>query len=612
MWRMYTSVWPRLAVTIALPVALISTSVFALPENQPSNVGYAQHLQVLVNGEAGFLKKIDLIKRAKSELNIAYFIFEDDFTAAYMAEQLIEKSRTTKIRLLVDHMMTEKYASGTETSLRMLPYLAGIPNIEVRRFRDGSPEFKLFMRDRFKMQDPEAFIRGLSLQDPKQIEIALASSETIAAKMGPLKEALNEFRSEADPKLRNRKAMEAIVEFMFTRMLMPDAQNNEQPQPSGNLLTRFGRNVGRTLVRVRDAAADGKEFREHLRTFMRRMHHKIMISQTERGSEFLVGGRNISDEYHVQRTGIAGSAGEELLKGRSYPFVDSEISGVFTSATAGGRTLEKTFIENLWTAPEAAAVKERLTSAEQSKLRAKIRAKAARFEAYLSQYQVTAAKGVLSSSLAQVPMSYFENAAPADLKYKNINAEWHKQIAAAKKRVVMISAYFNFYPEMIEAIKKAVTNGATVEIYTNSPGSTDMNMVNFHSYQSMEHWLSQLGDKRSRVTIHELGFAPGQGSLHVKAIQIDDKILGVGSCNADPRSYLFDTNNMVFVQDSGLAMAFVDAYLKRFKEFSDMGNLPWYELTLEKARELLGEAVNNGPTGRMWILLNLPDIKEQL
>jgi hypothetical protein len=232
MWRMYTSVWPRLAVTIALPVALISTSVFALPENQPSNVGYAQHLQVLVNGDAGFLKKIDLIKRAKSELNIAYFIFEDDFTAAYMAEQLIEKSRTTKIRLLVDHMMTEKYASGTETSLRMLPYLAGIPNIEVRRFRDGSPEFKLFMRDRFKMQDPEAFIRGLSLQDPKQIEIALASSETIAAKMGPLKEALNEFRSEADPKLRNRKAMEAIVEFMFTRMLMPDAQNNEQPQPS--------------------------------------------------------------------------------------------------------------------------------------------------------------------------------------------------------------------------------------------------------------------------------------------------------------------------------------------------------------------------------------------
>lgn len=599
----------RLSVGLTLSLALISGPALALPENQPSNVGYAKNLQVLVNGEAGFLKKIDLINRATGEINMAYFILEDDFTSAYLIEQLVEKARTTKIRLLVDHMMTEKFTSGTENSLRVIPYLAGIPNIEVRRFRDASAEFKIFLKDQFKMRDVEAFIRGLSMQDPKQIEIALASSDSINAKMGPLRQTLAELRAESDPKLRNRKAMEAIVEFMFTRMLIPDGNDEPEPQGRRNIFT----GIARTIVRGRDAYADGKEFRQHLRNFMRRMHHKILISQTERGSEFLVGGRNISDEYHVQRTGVAGSAGAELLNGRSYPFVDSEITGVFTSAASGGRTLEKTFMETLWNAPEAAPVRLRLSDADQADLKAKLRAKAARFEAYSRQYQATASKGVLSSSLSQVPMSYFENAAPADLKYKNVNAEWHKLIAGAKKRVVMISAYFNFYPEMIESIKKLLDKpNTTVEIYTNSPDSTDMNMVNFHSYQTMDRWLSELGDRRNRVKIHELGFAPGQGSLHVKAIQIDDETLGVGSCNADPRSYLFDTNNMVFAKDPGLAVAFTDSYLKQFSTVSDMGNLPWYELTLARARELLHKAMTSGPTGRMWILLNLPDIKEQL
>ena len=109
--------------------------------------------------------------------------------------------------------------------------------------------------------------------------------------------------------------------------------------------------------------------------------------------------------------------------------------------------------------------------------------------------------------------------------------------------------------------------------------SADLQPVNQAAYPK----LIELID--AGVGIHELD--DGQGSLHTKCAAIGESCLIVGSYNLDPRSELYDTNNLIVLHEpSGATTA---AFRKARIE-----GLTWTRLTAEAARQLAGSRRSPG------------------
>jgi phosphatidylserine/phosphatidylglycerophosphate/cardiolipin synthase-like enzyme len=83
--------------------------------------------------------------------------------------------------------------------------------------------------------------------------------------------------------------------------------------------------------------------------------------------------------------------------------------------------------------------------------------------------------------------------------------------------------------------------GLTVNIYTKSIRSTDLRPVNQAAYPKLIELIEAGGG------IYELD--EGQASLHTKCAAIGDACLIVGSYNMDPRSELYDTNNLIVLHE---------------------------------------------------------------
>ena len=123
------------------------------------------------------------------------------------------------------------------------------------------------------------------------------------------------------------------------------------------------------------------------------------------------------------------------------------------------------------------------------------------------------------------------------------------------------------------AFMAAVRAGFTVNIYTNSIVTTDLKPVNQAAYPKLIALIE------AGVNIFELD--DDQGSLHTKCAAIGDTCLIVGSYHMDPRSELYDTNNLIVLQEpSGVATAV-------FRE-KRVAGLRWTRLTGERVRELSG------------------------
>lgn len=136
-----------------------------------------------------------------------------------------------------------------------------------------------------------------------------------------------------------------------------------------------------------------------------------------------------------------------------------------------------------------------------------------------------------------------------------------------RKRVVLHQGYVLFPANLLSALGK-MTSGewdcryVDVVILTNSPETTDLNIINFFARQQLKATLEQArgSSAKGKASIRVFEYkkqANAVLSLHSKVNVLGDDAI-IGSANADVRSYFMDTNNGIFVRG---AKKFTENYL---------------------------------------------------
>ncbi len=159
---------------------------------------------------------------------------------------------------------------------------------------------------------------------------------------------------------------------------------------------------------------------------------------------------------------------------------------------------------------------------------------------------------------------------------KYIHDIWLKEIPAvcaaatpeAPKRLILHNAYF-FPPANLTHELSRMVNGdydcsnVTVTVLTNSIQTTDLNVVNLaarHSLKAFSEFYQQKSDPAKRAKFDYFEYQPRPDSplsLHTKVSVFGDDVT-IGSANADVRSFMMDSNNVMLVRN---APGFVKEYL---------------------------------------------------
>ena len=570
--------------SIILITSLISCSVFLKTEDRapsstqldaflPSDLthsvlGEIGHPVIHLVGDSGFFKKVSMLENALpgSTISMAYFIFEDDYSSSFLVKKMLEAAdRGVKIRLIVDYFMSEKY-------IPWLKFIGSNSNIKIKRFRPPTKDFKNYLASELGMKASDSFIKGLMSQNSELLLTGMMSSDTIR----PLIES-------------QTKLLEELKKLNAAGGISPDELNSLKFSVLQSVMTNpqaFG--TVKSLIKMRS----------FLRTFLRRMHHKITIARTNNGKEFIVGGRNISDEYHIGAEELKHE--KNLLKGRSYPFYDCEVSGLF-SVNNFAEDFEDTF-NQLWDSTLAIALdNSQLDQNIFDEIQKNMSIKANTYLDNIARMKERGERGsyVISDKIAA---HYVENSYLSKLDGKEITLAWQHLIGNATSKIQIVSAYLYLYPELIESLKQAAANGVQIDIYTNSATTTDLSIVNVGAYSKMKDWINQIGS----IQFHELGLGKQEGSLHAKIINVDDIFVGIGSANSDPRSHLFDTNNLMimnFKNSTSVAQEVFSFYLKK---------LPWEKITPEKLQGILSYLQTDEKSKIVLKVTQLQDVIDQL
>ncbi len=499
-----------LTSTFALSLCFISAKALSAKEASLDEIlsqvpGVSTQLYAPVihqNGESDFFETLRLVKEAKpgSTVDMAYFIFEDDFSTSYLVKAMRERATQdgVQFRLLVDYIMSEAKPD-------FYSYLASILGVRVKRHLRPSPAFIRYLKEDLQLNNPHLLIHGLCLQN-------------------------------ADIILKELKTSKVLAPFfpLFEQVLPGGVTPDEMNLVMATLMSAEAIKLVPAL----------RPLEKHFENFSRRMHHKLILARTSRGLELSHGGRNRSDEYHVS---LSTPFGQSLLEKRNYPFFDLSISGVVAAEEESH--ISETF-NQMWNAgtyySELVRVPDKFNSRVQGDM---IDEKSLIFERGIAELRAQSLLGYRSLNDQSFRIKYFEN---KNKQSKFISEAWARIFSeVAKNKITIISAYFFLYPELFDPLLDAMKRGVEVDVYTNSLLTTDMNIVNIASYQAFEEWMLKV--PKEKLKLFELDTRGKKGSLHAKIFFVDDIYMGVGSANSDPRSHHLDTNNFSFIRLDSLA-----------------------------------------------------------
>ena len=480
-------------------------------------------IRLLAGNSAAWRARRALIVRANRSIDLCYFIVETDASSAALVLDLIAAAqRGVKVRVLVDYLMTYPHA----------PLLRGLAQggamIEVRRF--GAPSAKWLQALTGGGIDAKRFVEGLATQNTALIleSISTALPKSIAAS---LRNTLHRYEQGARTFVLRVFEIFQEARSKLGELLQLATNNAGRGDPSvPGLLDRLKAKI----EEVRRGVALVIEIIRGLEAFLHRTHHKLLLAD---GRTFIMGGRNLADAYQC----------EAPASGR--PFRDVDVQAV-EGGEADGAHAEA--FEALWRSAGAEPLDaaHALDAGEPALAADQIRALARTLD------DVVAAE--VPSDVHQLPdlAGYIVNNLPGNGGDAAITRAYTERIravtaSAAGQTIDIVSAYAYFQDQasgspslrdLRDAVAAAARAGHTVNIYTNSIDSTDLKSVNAAAYRA----FSDLID--CGVHVHEL--APGQGSLHAKVAAIGDDWLMIGSFNMDPRSELYDTNNLIVLQDA--------------------------------------------------------------
>ena len=520
------------------------------PRNPASNDNESGFTDLVVmnrNSDA-YKSKRRLIQSATQSIDLSYFIVGQDMTTAKLMLDVLGavRTRSVKVRILVDYFQSQD-------QLPLLLFLNQQPNVEVRRFRPPERQWISLLNQ--NGIHPGQFVVGLEDSNADLLQKALAKS----------------------PYGRIYAAKKAKT-------------------PDGDL----GALVLKTLQ-------DGSTFPSSvaieagLNRFFHRTHHKLMVID---GKCFQMGGRNLADEYNLEKQDVpTGWKGE-------YIFQDTDVSGCESDTH-----IQQDSFNRLWTSRfSVPATQDIYTAASRVAVpAAAIQALSrggvedlARTSPYGEDLQLSADAVPLGSMRGRIVQNFPVDEGGA----LEILDEYLARIDAATESIDLVSAYFyadDSFKEprlnrLFELLKqKAQTGKTAVRVYTNSIGSTDLNMVNLVAFTKYPELI------QSGVQLFEMSAAAG--SLHTKSatfkgVDADGKPsnwLLIGSYNLDARSHLFDTNNLLVLQDDDTGTAGAAFRLHRIESLRQGGF--WNSPDLAQETQIIG-----AKTQKLQLLETLHDM----
>ncbi|MFT3720814.1 phospholipase D-like domain-containing protein [Pseudorhodoferax sp.] len=481
------------------------------------------------NGEAWQAKRA-LIAEATATLDLAYFIVEPgDATTAQLLQDLRAAARRgVRVRLLADYLMTVRQTDA-------LRALAAEPGLQVRQYGAPPPDWLQALAE--AGIDADAFITGLSAGNASQVVAALQGSPLFPRRW------IDALRAPAQAPSASPLAQAAQVFGHLAGLAREPLGWFADGLPAAGPLHQL------------PAIVAG------LHTFLHRTHHKLLLAD---GRRFIMGGRNLADAY--QRPDPP----------QGHPFWDLDIHAQ-DSRPASLEHLAA--FEALWAAGHDVA-----GAAAPPATVAVVAAEPA------APAPALPAPGGPVRTLADLDgcivngLSGPGEAAITDTYVRHVRA---LAASGAGGTIDIVSAYLFLDDDgrsspALRALRacllEAAAAGITVNLRTNALATTDLRPVNAAFYRQAAALIA------GGIRVFEL--KPGHGSLHAKAAAIGDDVLLIGSYNMDPRSELYDSNNLIVLRDpTGAATA---TFRSLFVE-PDC----WAPLTAEAAAQLQQETAQS-------------------
>ncbi|MCC7540434.1 MAG: phosphatidylserine/phosphatidylglycerophosphate/cardiolipin synthase family protein, partial [Deltaproteobacteria bacterium] len=124
-----------------------------------------------------------------------------------------------------------------------------------------------------------------------------------------------------------------------------------------------------------------------------------------------------------------------------------------------------------------------------------------------------------------------------------IDRVYRERIGSARRSIVIANAYFIPTPELKAALLAAARRGVAITIITNSKETNDIPLINDAGRVSYRELMA------AGIAVYRAR----EGTLHAKLAVFDSEVAIIGSYNLDPRSLALNSEDVVVVEDAGLA-----------------------------------------------------------
>ena len=286
--------------------------------------------RVEMDNDAAFADKLALVEGAKQSLDLAYYIFDDDYSSSRLSQALIDAAkRGVKVRLLVDYFSEYK-------DLDRFSWLEqeGKGRIEVRFYNRPTLEIvkdAAFLTlscadvgvntqacDTQKLQAVDnafaadtgqpytnrsfagsgLFLSGLYGKNPQVMAYAISRGQDIDA------EALSGGAASADSK--RTEQLKELGKLFFKARYVGGAEGLAAKLKLAFIRQTFGEQVNPVFDAVnsylplsRQDNAQAQKDWDYLTEFL---HHKFLLADR---SALMLGGRNVADSYHMHPNPLA-------------------------------------------------------------------------------------------------------------------------------------------------------------------------------------------------------------------------------------------------------------------------------------------------------------------
>lgn len=568
-------------------------------------------LKILTDNTDALEGKLDIIRKARNEIDLMYYIYSADESSSYMTRELLRAAeRGVKVRILVDFfvnyarfdyfkMLEEKSRGNIQVSFYGVPQGVLLESMSYI-VSPCAEQNKTCVEKKWK----EIRAQHAAGKVPFFTKLLVAGMYTKSADL--LKIAVSEGAQldlgGSDKLSQSDKAeLMNFLELVFKAKIKGDIGAKLK---LGMALAFYGDKtlpVYEKLLAVLPLVGGSKELAQSWESATDFIHHKLIIADRR---YVQLGGRNIEDSYHMA-----------VSPSGKYTFLDTDVNA---EVIDGGDEIKNTF-DKMWRFSDSVKtlkgldsvvthnfnVRENLPvlvgaikacesqkptpnygacieSASSSQLVVNMAQRVKKAEDELiAKAAAYDARKIVNSNPSSVVMNdadpfitYIENLSftRKSLKRlygsggdKNISELWIQAIkntckqasVNSPKEITLLNAYV-FMPAAVLATLGDVVSGrircanTTITIATNSKDSTDLAPINlFATYQFLN--LAKAVSKNSKVNLRILEMKRPAGkttySLHTKASIFGDDLV-IGSANADIRSYHMDSNNGFFIRNA--------------------------------------------------------------